>query len=255
MAKSILNRMEGIFVIVNTFLPLILVIAIAIALNVTWQATKDSIQTYSNSLQQIVTQAEVAKKELQKVSNDIAKMAVKIQKNGAKISKDIDKVTGAFQKTVSGFDKVFENAVKKLNIPLKIPGIKNPLKINIGKVIAKPLGKVGGAIAKPFKPLSNSFKDLGKSVSQIKEEVATLAYKLEELKKMEIYLDSVIVEYKKIMSTIDSLASAIGRFFTWLFYGVLVLLVWFAFGYFLWVRRRLKTGIALLTGNNQPGMA
>lgn len=255
MAKSILNRMEGIFIIVNTFLPLILVIAISVALNLTWKSAKDSIQIYSNSLNKIVMQAEIAKTELQKVSKDISEMAIKIKKNGAKIGKDIDKVTGAFQKTISGFDKVFENAVEKLNIPLKIPGIKKPLKINVGKVIAKPLGKVGGAIAKPFKPLSNSFKDLGKSVSQIKEEVATLAYKLEELKKMEIYLDSVIIEYRKVVETLDSLALAVGRFFTWLFYGVLALAFWFAFGYFLWVRRRLVTGMALLRGKQPKATA
>jgi len=248
MAKSILNRMEGIFIIVNTFLPLILVIAIAIAINLTWSATRDSIQSYSDSLQRIVEQAEIAKVELQKVSKDIAKMAVNIQKNGEKIGRDVDKVTTAFQNTVSGFDKVFEGAVEKLNIPLKIPGIKKPLKIYIGKVIAKPLGKVGGAIAKPFKPLSNSFKDLGKSVSQIKEEVATLAYKLEELKKMEIYLDSVIVEYKKVVDTLDSLASTVGRFFTWLFYGVVILGIWFSFGYLLWARRRVIGGLTLLKG-------
>ncbi len=246
MVKSILNRMEGVFIIVNTFLPVILIIAISVAINLTWKATKDSIQTYTNSLQKIVSQAEIAKSELQKVSKDIANMAVKIQKNGEKIGKDINKVTSAFQSTISGFDKVFENAVEKLNIPLKIPGIKNPLKINIGKVIAKPLGKVGGAIAKPFKPLSNSFKNLGNSVSEIKEEVATLAYKLQELKKMEIYLDSVIIEYKKVAGTLNSMAAAIGQLFTWLFYGSVILIIWFSFGYFLWARRRVITGFKLL---------
>ncbi|TQV72783.1 hypothetical protein FLL45_15045 [Aliikangiella marina] len=248
MASSIINRIEGIFIIINTLLPIFLLIVLSTLFTLTWQSASESISQYSQSLQQIVDKAQVAKKELQKASEDIADMAVNIQKNGEKIVTKVNKMTTAFNQTVDGFGNVFEGAVDKLSLDVKIPVIKKTIPIKFGKVLSKPMKNVGDAISKPFKPLSNSFADLGNSVAEIKSEVAAVAVKLQEIRKMEIYLDAVIIEYQKVIDSLAELATTIGRLFYWLGITMTVLVIWFFFSYLLWARRRLISGVALIKG-------
>ena len=250
-----INKIEGIFIIVNTLLPFIIVVLLSIGITLTWQSMKSSVSDYTGSLQTIVNQAKVAKKEIQEVIKDIGKSAAEIKDKGEDIGKNVNKVVKAFDNSIGKFGTTMGNAVQKLDVPLHIPVIKVDLKIPFGSVLQKPMVRVGNAIAKPFRPLGRSFGQLGNAVGTIQSEVANITQKVEQLTQMEKYLDAVINEYTRLIKSINNIMSAIGTLIKWVGITIGFLVAWFSAGYFLWARRRLLNGIALFTGKPATQLA
>jgi hypothetical protein len=108
-------------------------------------------------------------------------------------------------------------------------------------------------VARPFRPLSDEFKNVGTSIRTIKSQLADVAEKVAELEKLQVYFDAVIVEYQRIRQSLDQTIAAVGRTLRILAYFILALALWSAIGYVLWVRGRFRRALALIRGQAQPG--
>ena len=182
-ANNIFNKLEGVFILVNTLLPIILVLLTSLGIWLTWSAMNTSVNAYKVSLHSIIDSAVIAKGEVQKSVKQIADSAATIVDKGENIGNDVNQVVIAFDDSIGNFGNTFKAAVKTLDIKIKIPVINKNVKIPFGSILAEPLKGVGNEIAKPFKPLSKSFANLGNSVSDIQSEVANITSKLDQLKK------------------------------------------------------------------------
>ncbi|WP_133471297.1 hypothetical protein [Paraglaciecola marina] len=248
MQISFLNRVEGVFVLINAFLPAIIVIVLSSMFYLTWKSAESTLAQYTESIENVIENAQVTKVELQNASIELAAMAVKIKKNGQEVVKNVNKMTKGFNATIDDFGPNFEKAVGNLSLDIKIPVIKKVVPIKFGKVLAKPMGKIGDAIAKPFGPLSDSFGDLGSSVGEIKQEMVKITEQIQKMQKMEIYLDAVIIEYQNILSNVTEIVGLVGRLIQWILIGICALVLWFALSYIIWVRRRVINAMQLIRG-------
>jgi len=234
--RRTLDRVEGVFVIGNSVLPFALVVLVAWGAASTWAALKQDFESYQSSLTRVIEGAQRAKAELQQVANDVLETTRGVREEGGKAAESINRVVRTFRNTLDGFSEAF---VVPFDKPL-VPGF-----------IKSGMGALGKSVAAPFRPLAEEFNKVGANIRTIKSEVASVAAKVAELKKLEVYFDTVIAEYDQIHRTVEELIATVGRSLRILAYFALGLALWSATGYLLWARGRLQHGLALIRG--QPG--
>jgi len=235
-SRRTLDRLEGLFVIGNTVLPFVLFVIVVWSVASTWAALGQSLVSYQASLTRIIEGAQWAKAELQQVASDVLETTRGVREEGEKAAKSIDGVVQAFDKNLDGLSAAFANPFKGALVP------------NYIKSGMRDLGK---SVAAPFRPLSREFNKVGASIRTIKSEVASVAAKVAELKKLEVYLDTVIAEYLQIRQSVDETIATVGRALRILAYFMLALALWSATGYLLWVRGRFRRGLALIRGQTE----
>jgi hypothetical protein len=234
--RRMLDRVEGLFVIGNTVLPFALFVLVVWGVASTWAALGPSLASYQASLTRIIEGAQRAKADLQQVASDVLETTRGVREEGEKASESIDRVVKTFDKTLDGFSAAFVD-------PFKGPFVPDFIKSGM-----RDLGK---SVAAPFRPLSREFNKVGASIRTIKSEVASMAAKVAELKKLEDYFDTVIAEYQQIRRSVDETVATVGRTLRILAYFMLALALWSATGYLLWVRGRLRRGLALIRGQTE----
>ena len=63
---------------------------------------------------------------------------------------------------------------------------------------------------------------------------------------MDIYLDTVIREYTRLINNVDNIVQVLSTLFKWIGITIFCLMIWFSIGYIIWVRTRFKRAYALL---------
>ena len=229
-----LDRLEGLFVIGNTVLPFVLIVLVVWGVAGTWAALGQSVARYQASLTRIIVGAQQAKAELQQVASDVLDSTGGLREEGEKAAKSIDRVVKTFGKSLDDFSDAFAE-------PFKGPLVPNYIKSG--------MRDLGESVAAPFRPLNSELKKIGASIQTIKSEVASVAAKVAELRKLEVYFDTVIAEYQQIRQSLDETIATVGRALHILAYLMLGLALWSATGYLLWMRGRFRRGLALIRGH------
>jgi phage-related protein len=236
--RRMLDRVEGLVVIGNTVLPFALFVLVLWGMASMWAALGQSLASYKDSLTHVIEAAQQAKADLQQVASDVLKTTEGVRKEGEKAAESINQVTKTFGTALDGFGNVFAYPFQ-------------------GNLVLEPIRSamryVGTSVSKPFRPLSDEFRNVGASIQTIKSELADVAAKVAELKKLEAYFDTVIVEYRKIRQSVDEIIATVGGTLRILAYFVLALVLWLVTGYLLWVRGRFRRGLALIRGQAQSG--
>lgn len=226
--RRVLDRVEGVFVIGNTVLPIALAVLVVWGAACAWAALENSLIAYKASLAEVVKAANLAKQELQHIARDVLKTTEHVQEEGKKAADSINRVTTKFGRALDGFGDAFAQPVPDF--------MKSGMRA------------LGNSLAVPFRPLSDEFKKVGGSIRTIKTELASVAAKVAELERLKVYFDAVIAEYDRIHQEVDKFIAMVGKTLRTLAYFMLALALWWATGYFLWLRSRLRHGLALIRG-------
>jgi len=232
-----LDRVEGVFVIGNTVLPVVLVALAAWGTASVCAALKEDLAGYQRSLARVTQAAQQAKAEVQQVARDVLNSTRDMREEGEKAAASVNRVVGAFRSSLDGFSEAF---VAPFDSPV------------VPEVIKSGMRALGKSVAAPFRPLANEFNRVGDSIGTIKAQVAGVAGRLAQLKRLEVYFDAVIVEYDEIIRTVDAVVETVGTALRVLAFVALGLALWSAAGYLLWVRRRVRRGMALIRGEPLP---
>ena len=231
--RRTLDRVEGVFVIGNTVLPFVLAVLVIWGTASVWAALKEDLARYQRSLTRVIQGAQDAKKELDQVAREVLQSTRGIRAEGQKAAASVNRVVSAFRSSLDGFSEAFA--------PFDSPVVP--------AIIKSGMRTLGKSVAAPFRPLADELNHVGESIQTIKGEVAGVAERLAQLKKLEVYFDAVIAEYDEIRRTVDVVIATVGGALRILAYIALALALWSAMGYLLWVRGRFRRGLALIRGH------
>ena len=231
--RRTLDRVEGVFVIGNTVLPFVLAVLVIWGTASVWAALKEDLARYQRSLTRVIQGAQDAKKELDQVAREVLQSTRGIRAEGQKAAASVNRIVSAFLSSLDGFSEAFA--------PFDSPVVP--------AIIKSGMRTLGKSVAAPFRPLADEFNHVGENIQTIKGEVASVAERLAQLKKLEVYFDAVIAEYDEIRRTVDAVIATVGRALRILAYIALALALWSAMGYLLWVRGRFRRGLALIRGH------
>lgn len=244
------NRIEGIIVLGNTLLPVILA-AIFLGL---FQFHKGEIaHTWSGlagSMNGVVESARQAEEIAARMQEDVGR---ELDKAGKRIERLETTVKPVIKTVKTGADAVgrlklkYPNGinVKKREIDLKVAKPNVPYAISakfgdwkFGTAVAKPFYAVGTALGR----LTAPFEDLGRAAAAFKVHQAAL----------EKHVGAVRSQAESTWNNTAALGTAVGGIATTLFYLMAGLFLWFTLSYVFWARRRLLRGWELVRHAPRP---
>ena len=230
----ILTRIQGLVMIVNTLMPVVLIVAGFLIVQAIDERAREA------DLQANVDQIDAA----------VGKMAKRVRTAGASVGKvagEIGKVGDAIGVVAVSIDRIPPLRIPDLKVPDINPTIKPDINltrkppVRFKKVLIKmptirgvkvPLPKLPGAkeLSKAMHGLNVAFRDVG-GLAGIKQDVKAVIGAVTQLsKKIGAIAGGVLGPLKVI--------------------GIVAIL-WFGLSYVMWTFRRLRTGWALLRGRRE----
>lgn len=228
------NKISGIYMLVNTFLPIIIIVCVSLVTSLAWYKIRSSLEFYEQSLVVVIEEAGRAKVQIEKATQSLIDKSGKITKNGKKIIQRINSASTSVGNAINGFSTAFASPFK--NVPNVLGG----------EFIRKGMRNLGNSVAAPFRPLTNQIKAVGGDINQIQNEVAEIAAEVGNLGSMHQYLSTIETEYHNQLEHLRSFIDS----FVFIFYLALVFFIvfilWVSVGYILWVRSRIMQSFKLI---------
>ncbi len=259
-----LRQVSGFVMIVNTFLPAIVVLTLGLMVWSTAVSTRGDACATVGYFPQAFDNVGYQKKYLAAVNKDDRKKVLKEIAGGrptAPADKDCsigEIITDAvFADTVAGIEREvtaigqkvdrvgagLRNAIPKITPP-EIPRIRPP-GVPLLDDAVREINKLGTTVNKGFGALG---AEVGKGLSIIGNAVATAFDGLVNPEKDRLYLEMQKIGYKRAVvgELWSGFSERTGNRFSKFFWFFGVLGIWLVLSYVLWVYRRLSVGWALL---------
>ena len=239
--KSVLmQRIKGFVIIVNTFLPFIMVLLII--WTGCWGFKRINLMLIKTriSAENIIESAMAAKKTVLLSAEKSIKAADNVKEKSAAIVESVNYIAHTVENDIKAIDKAIqygEGLFTALIIDKKLKKkFKNEFQKNVGPIAA------------PFKTMAKQFEVIGKDLNNIKTNFAVIVTEVKNLKGLQVYLDTVIAEYREIRSDTVAALAILSKVEKWGLAGTIIFLIWIGFSYFLWCCGRVATGVALIRG-------
>lgn len=254
------NRIQGVFMIVNTLLVPIIAAILMVIVAVQGQEIAAEWQQVRQPLSDIAAKATASADKVQDV-------AVRTTAQVEKAVEQIDGVAASLGKVKDGIAKPI-NAVARLKVPTVKVGFTD-LKLDLrvkdfkGNKIGKykplviptvlPTVAVGSAdfgkwLIAPFTPIVEALGKLSGPMTNLRQAVA----ELEKLKALQPQMAAFQRQIGQAAAKTLTLAEKVWEFARLLAILLAALMVWFAAGFVFWAAQRLRRGWSLVRGKGDP---
>lgn len=234
---GILDKLAGIYLIINGFLPILLLVALVSLAHLATQKVSAVVHEYTQSLTVIVNQANGAKTKVTSLVADLKVQADAIKVDGTQVVTRISTTASEVNNALAGFESAFAAPFK--DVPKYLGG----------ELMRSGMRALGRDIKKPFEPLNAQITAIGGDIAQIDTRLETMARKIAELNALQDYLAVVEQEYTQLLKTVASSYQALKVLGEYIVLGFSIVLIWVGIGYFFWLRERIKKGMALLAAS------
>ena len=248
----ILPRVQGVFVLVNTMLPPLVVLAIgwtAVAfgarVDAGWQETRGALVSIAaragDSAQRVADVAERSQAQMNRAMARFEVVGAGLSRAASEVRKPVDAVASLSVPTV---------AMKMSDLYIDPPGPIPRFKAGPFKPEITPGSfAFGEMIAKPFRVIFDTLS----SLSAPFDDLAKVAKELEKLNALQPEFAAMQAELGLVARNAVAFFTAASDALGWLAWGMAALLVWGALCYPLWAIGRLERGWALLVSRGTPG--
>lgn len=245
------KRIRGVVMIVNTLMPIIILLGLAVAGNLFWKFTaqrlKKPIQNMTSALEVLQQEADSARGTIiavtAEVTDNITAAKIKLEAAGAGVAAATSQIDAAvipitnFGVPIPGNPKLQERKPTRRNpIPYKVTMRTN--------------------LAKPFKDLAKPFESLAAAATQSLAASTEIKKSVEAVKKLSPLAD-IFAEFKNKFDELARQTKTVIEIFSELGGSIsfslkilaIILLPWLALTYGLWCQQRLSVGWSMLRGH------
>jgi Sec-independent protein translocase protein TatA len=208
-----LKRLSGLVIVVNTFLPLVLVLALIL---IAFMYVAPLVREMRDAAREMQKAATDAKQAAQDVAAEINKHATSAQRKVAGVARQIKRTTTAI-----------EREINKINIPVVPPPDMQRIRVGLNAAFAKVLEPLS-----PVTELAVDFRNIGAEIK-----------KLEKLKD---YFDEFAGNAERVYGRLSGLTQFFSDFLVFVAITFVIIVAWMVLSYLLWVSRRLAMGLALM---------
>ncbi len=213
-----LQRLSGLVIVINTFLPGVLILVLML---IGFMYVAPLVREMRDAARDMQKAASDAKRAAQDVAAEINKHATSAQRKVAGIARQITRTTTAI-----------EREINKINIPLVPPPemqkIRNGLNAAFNKIL-EPLS--------PVTDLAVDFQNIGAEIKK--------------LEKLRDYFDEFAGNAERVYERLSRVIQFFTDFLVFVVIAFVIIVGWLVLSYLLWISRRLAMGFALMRGQGQ----